>query len=204
MENSQANKNAKAYVLYCFLKEDVVQNNDKYSNVRTVPSLFFKRAVQSRLLDYALRTYFNVDVEDGMPIKTINGGSGCYKNVYISTSICYEAVCISASDCPTGVRIYTPNPYMDKDKAAEEYLSKNELEQYKDNVYGEHTLYYLFCKKQALKDMRRLLMDSEVQIDSSEYDTYSLHSDTYNNFVYLFAAIDNAAYIKTDISILFP
>lgn len=194
------------YAFYTFIDAETAKRYG-VKQYTLEPNLLLKRKALNNLLNYAFKHCFDIDAQDGYPLKSLNCGKGCWKEVYFSIAMCVRIVCVAVSKFPTGVDVQTPF-IIDEERFANDYFSKNEIDELGNREYGDDTIFYIKCKKFAYKQKYNLMPETLKQINSSSQDVYTLHKETYTGETtgekYFFAATGDAEFAKVNIENILP
>lgn len=201
MEN-QKNIKPRAYAFYSFIDAETVKKYDE-RNYTFEPTLVVKHKAIKNLLNYAFKQYYDIDVNGANILKYQSSGVYCFDGIYFSRSVCVCAIAVTVSPCPTGVDIQIPHP-VDEEESANYYFCDNEREEYNRRKYGDDTLFYMQCKKQAFIKKYNPEYQNISEVDSTAQSAYTLHKDTFLDAPYLFAATDDVEFIKVPVEIVLP
>lgn len=201
----QKNTKVKAYALYTFIDMETEARCGVSSNTysKSYPNPIFKHKVSNLLIAYAIKHFFDIDIEEEKPMKYLHNGRGYISGIYFSIATCLRVACVSVSKYPTGISIEFPYSILDELEYVRHNFCDNEYKEYQKLKYGDKTYFYMLGQKRAYIKKYELLFEDHKPIDSTK-ENYTFHTDTFLDEEFIFAATDDVEFAKIDIGTIIP
>ncbi|MCM1130967.1 MAG: hypothetical protein NC310_07245 [Roseburia sp.] len=188
---------SKAYALYTFIKMETDVKCGAAANTysSSYPNLYTKIKVMNCLVAYAIKYYFDKDIQEKKPMKYLKNGMGFIEGIYFSIAVCTRVLCVCVSQSPIGVSIQLPCSIYDELDYVNHNFSKNEIEEYQKKDYGKETYFYILGKKRAYQIKNKLMNENFKMLDSTQ-EIYTFHKDTFSKENFIFCATGKVKFEK--------
>lgn len=202
----QENNTPQAYALYTFINTETDAKFGATPNTysKSYPNPITRYKALNYLISYAIKRYFNIDIQEDKPMRYIKNGRGYIHGIYFSTSSCLRVICVCVSENPVGISSQIHFPIYDELEYAMHSFCKNELEEYKLRKYGDDTYYYLITQKHAYQKKHELIYVEDLKTIDSTQGSYTYFSDTSFDEPFYFVATGNVKFTKIDIETILP
>lgn len=196
-------KNSKVYVLYTYITIEMDNKCGATPNAYSCfyPNLYTKQHAVNHIIFYALKRFFNLEIQEPNPMKFSR--NGIIKGIYFSIANCGRVLVVSVSEEPTGINIQLPYFLQDELGYVELNFCENEIKEYRKMKYGSETYFYILGQKRAYQKKYHLLYEETKSIDSTK-EKYTFYKDSYFKDAVIFAVTGQAEFIKIDIEEILP
>ncbi|MDE6656287.1 MAG: hypothetical protein K2J85_04765 [Anaeroplasmataceae bacterium] len=196
----QENNTTEAYALYTYISMETDAKFGATPNTysESYPNPITKYKASNYLISYAIKRYFNIDIQEEKPMRYIKNGRGYIHRIYFSTSVCLRVICVCVSNNPVGISNQIHFSINDELEYAMHSFCKNELEEYKMKKFGEDTYYYLNAQKHAYQKKHKLIYVEDLKTVDSTQDSYTYYRDTFFDEPFYFVATGNVEFERVD------
>lgn len=193
------NQRNKSYAIYTFIRMEKEEKwgvaGNTFSESYTNPIIMYK--VKNYLISYAIKRYFNKEIQEKKPMQYLKNGIGFIEGIYFSVSHCLRVVCVCVSKSPVGICAQIQFPMLDEAEYSMHNFCENELKEYRLQKYKEETYFYLYCQKKAYQKKHGLLYEDLKEIDSTQ-ESYTFLKETFFDKPFFFAATGNVEFEKIE------
>lgn len=192
-------KNSKVYALYTYITMEMDSKCGATPNTYSsfYPNLYIKRNAMNHIITYAIKRFFNIDIQEPSPMKF--SSEGMIEGIYFSIANCGRVLAVSVSEEPTGINIQIPYSLYDEPGYVEHNFCDNEIKEYQKMNYGLETYFFMLGQKTAYRKKCHLLYDELKSIDSTK-EEYTFYKDTFFKETAIFIVTGQAEFIKIDIN----
>ncbi|MDE6240826.1 MAG: hypothetical protein K2M08_00205 [Anaeroplasmataceae bacterium] len=193
--------NTQAYALYTFIDMETDAKCGATPNTYSTsyPNLYTKRKAMNCLISYAIKRYFNIDIQEDKPMKYLKNGIGFIEGIYFSLGTCMRILCVCVSQAPIGISIQYPYSIYDELEYVNHNFCKNEIEEYQKRKYDNETYFYILGQKHAYQKKYELLYEEHFKTFDSTQESYTTHKDKFLSEDFIFIATGNVEFEKIDI-----
>ncbi|MDE6584313.1 MAG: hypothetical protein K2K15_02825, partial [Anaeroplasmataceae bacterium] len=173
----QKNTKVQSYALYTFIDMETEGKCGVSPNTysKSYPNAIFRHKVSNLLISYAIKHFFDIDIEEEKPMKYLHNGRGYINGIYFSIATCSRVVCVCVSKYPTGISIEFPYSILNELEYVRHNFCDNESEEYQKLKYCEKTYFYILVQKRADIKKHELLFEDHKPIDSTK-ENYTFHT----------------------------
>ena len=196
---------SQTYALYTFIDMETDAKCGATQNTysKSYPNLYTKLKTLNHLISYAIKRYFNIDIQEEKPFKYVKYGKGFIDGIYFSISSCLRIMCVCVSKNPIGINVQSYFPISDELEYAKHNFCEKEFKEYEKRKYGDETYYYMICQKHAYQIKNNLVNEDLKEVDSTQ-ETYTFYRETFFDIPFYFAATDNVEFESVDIKEILP
>lgn len=202
----QENNSAESYALYTYINMETDAKFGATPNTysQSYPNPITRYKALNYLISYAIKRYFNIDIQEEKPMRYIKNGRGYIQGIYFSFSLCLRVICVCVSKSPVGIGNQIHFPIYNELEYAMHSFCENELEEYQKRKYGDDTYYYLNAQKHAYQKKHGLSNVENLKTIDSTKGSYTYFTDTFFDESFYFVATDDVEFAKIDIETILP
>lgn len=197
------NKPTIAIALYTTFTDEFVQRESK--NYKYSLAMLLKRDIVIALLKYGFKQYFNIDVNPNELNASTYGQVKEYEGLHFTKTFGDNWSMVAIGNSPLTIGKMT-RPLDDNWKPNNDYLHVNEYKQYEQSGFDIDTLYYVWCKKNAYRELHNIKSPTGSAFDSDyfkEFDStfgeYSLLRFDLDKYAQYIAVTDKAEFVEVPI-----